>query len=78
LILFFSKGWANSGEDGRELDYQIWCGPAMGAFNDWARNTPFEKLENRKVVDIALAIMQGVASIQRKFLLDNLLYSNNQ
>lgn len=76
--LGLSSRWANSGEDGRELDYQIWCGPAMGAFNDWARNTPFEKLENRKVVDLALAIMQGVASIQQKFLLDNQLYSNNQ
>ena len=27
--------WANSGEASRKGDYQIWCGPAMGAFNGW-------------------------------------------
>ena len=28
--------WANAGEPTAALDYQIWCGPAMGAFNAWA------------------------------------------
>src|SRR5262249_36109545 len=30
-----SNVWAMSGDSTRTLDYQIWCGPAMGAFNDW-------------------------------------------
>src|SRR5256885_15481204 len=27
--------WAIDGDATRKLDYQIWCGPAMGAFNRW-------------------------------------------
>lgn len=69
--LGLSSRWANMGENGRELDYQIWCGAAMGAFNQWVRNTPLEHLENRKVVDIADAIMNGAALLQRKFDLNN-------
>ncbi len=35
--LGLSSQWAITGEATRRLDYQIWCGPAMGAFNDWVR-----------------------------------------
>ncbi len=31
-----------SGEPARTVDYQIWCGPAMAAFNDWVRGTFLE------------------------------------
>src|SRR5439155_671323 len=34
--LGLSSRWANAGEPTRQGDYQVWCGPAMGAFNDWA------------------------------------------
>jgi hypothetical protein len=34
--LGLSSFWANTGVEGRELDYQIWAGPAIGSFNDWA------------------------------------------
>ena len=27
--------WAKDGEASRRIDYQVWCGPAMGAFNEW-------------------------------------------
>ena len=37
--LGLSSRWSNRGETGREMDYQIWCGPSMGAFNDWVKNT---------------------------------------
>ena len=37
--LGLSSRWSSSGEKGREVDYQIWCGPAMGSFNDWVRGT---------------------------------------
>jgi PfaD family protein len=37
--LGLSSRWSNSGEKGRETDYQIWCGPAMGSFNDWVRGS---------------------------------------
>ncbi len=53
--------WGTKGEKGRELDYQIWCGPAMGAFNDWVRGTYLEDPANRGVADVAGQIMDGAA-----------------
>ena len=40
--LGLSSRWANAGEAGRQLDYQVWCGPAMGAFNEWAKGSFLE------------------------------------
>merc|ERR1719453_2340991 len=34
-----SSGWANRGEAERVNDFQIWCGPAIGSFNDFIRGT---------------------------------------
>ena len=48
-------------EENRKVDYQIWCGPAMGAFNEWAKGSFFEKPENRKVVDVAMNLLYGSA-----------------
>lgn len=33
--LGLASRWAIAGESSRKIDYQIWCGPAMGAFNSW-------------------------------------------
>jgi PfaD family protein len=57
--------WAVAGEEGRELDYQVWCGPSMGAFNDWARGSYLEYPENRYVADVARQIMDGAAYLYR-------------
>lgn len=59
--LGLSSRWANSGEPGRETDYQIWCGPAMGAFNAWARGTHLEQPSERRVVEVARQLMTGAA-----------------
>jgi PfaD family protein len=59
--LGLSSRWSNTGESGRELDYQIWCGPAMGAFNDWVRGSYLEAPDHRSVVDVALQLMTGAA-----------------
>lgn len=32
--LGLSSRWSNTDEPDRKMDYQIWCGPAMGSFND--------------------------------------------
>jgi len=56
-----SSRWANRGEAGREIDYQIWCGPAMAAFNEWVRGSWLEPWENRRVVPVALNILRGAA-----------------
>jgi len=59
--LGLSSRWANSGEPTRVMDYQVWCGPAMGAFNEWTRGTFLEKPENRRVVVVAQNLMVGAA-----------------
>jgi len=63
--LGLSSNWANAGTPDRVLDYQIWCGPSMGAFNDWVKGTYLEPYHNRKVADVAVKIMQGAAYLYR-------------
>ena len=48
-----------------KLDYQVWCGPAMGAFNEWVRGSFLERPENRRVVTVALNILYGAAVLLR-------------
>jgi PfaD family protein len=59
--LGLSSRWANAGEPSRVMDYQVWCGPAMGAFNEWTRGTFLEKPENRRVVVVAQNLIYGAA-----------------
>jgi PfaD family protein len=63
--LGLSSRWAIAGEPSRRLDYQIWCGPAMGAFNDWARGSFLEQPASRGVVQIALNLLEGATVITR-------------
>ena len=63
--LGLASHWANAGEKGREMDYQIWCGPSMGAFNDWVRGSYLEEPANRSVVDVARHILTGAAYLFR-------------
>ena len=63
--LGLSSRWSNVGEAGRQMDYQIWCGPSMGAFNDWVRGTYLEQPGNRLAVDVAEHIMRGAAYLYR-------------
>jgi PfaD family protein len=60
-----SSDWANRGEPSRKADYQIWCGPAMGAFNEWARGSFLESPENRQVVNVAMNLLVGAAVLTR-------------
>ncbi|MCC2666650.1 MAG: 2-nitropropane dioxygenase, partial [Gammaproteobacteria bacterium] len=63
-----SSSWAIRDHAPYKKDYQVWCGPAMGAFNEYVKNTSLEKPENRSVTKIAEFIMQGAAALfQRKF-----------
>ena len=57
--------WANSGDATRKGDYQIWCGPAMGAFNEWARGSFLEAPERRDVVTLGLNLLVGAAALAR-------------
>jgi len=60
-----SSNWANKGVKERLTDMQIWCGPSMGAFNDWAKGSYLEAYQNREAADIALHIMEGAAYLYR-------------
>lgn len=57
--------WAKTGESSRKIDYQIWCGPAMGAFNAWAKGSFLEPAENRQTGVIALNLLYGAAGLTR-------------
>lgn len=57
--------WAIEGIKDRTMDYQIWCGPAQGAFNDWVKGSFLEPMENRNVVQMALNLLEGAAVITR-------------
>ncbi len=64
--LGLSSRWANAGEPGRQLDYQVWCGPAMGAFNEWAKGSPLEDPRNRSVVAVAHNLLYGACIVLRR------------
>jgi trans-AT polyketide synthase, acyltransferase and oxidoreductase domains len=57
--------WAIEGERARRVDYQIWCGPAMGAFNRWVKGSFLASPEARGVVPISLNLLEGAAAISR-------------
>ncbi|MEC9477344.1 MAG: PfaD family polyunsaturated fatty acid/polyketide biosynthesis protein [Planctomycetota bacterium] len=61
-----SSDWANSGDPERQLDYQIWCGPAMGAFNEWTRGTWLAPPGARRIADVSRALMRGASLATRR------------
>ncbi|HHO49895.1 MAG TPA: PfaD family polyunsaturated fatty acid/polyketide biosynthesis protein [Deltaproteobacteria bacterium] len=63
--LGLSSRWAIAGEAGRNMDYQIWCGPAMGAFNAWVRGSFLEPASQRSAVQIARNLLEGAATVTR-------------
>lgn len=56
-----STRWAIEGRADRRVDFQIWCGPAMGAFNAWVAGSHLDPLGARRIADIADALMRGAA-----------------
>lgn len=60
-----SSRWAITGASDRAMDAQVWCGQAMGAFNDWAAGSRLEKPAHRRVADIASLLMHGAAMLCR-------------
>ena len=67
--LGLSSRWSNTGELGREMDYQIWAGPALGAFNAWAKGSYLDDYTQRHAVDLAKHLMHGAAYLARVNLL---------
>ena len=61
--------WAKDGQSNRRIDYQIWCGPAMGAFNEWVAGSFLETPERRTVACVARNILYGAAFLTRSNIL---------
>jgi len=60
-----SSQWPIIGDMSRQVDYQLWCGPAMGAFNRWVAGSFLEAPEKRTVQQIALNLLEGAAHVTR-------------
>jgi hypothetical protein len=51
------------------MDYQVWCGPAMGAFNEWVAGSFLEAPQQRRVATVARNILFGAAVLVRANML---------
>ena len=60
-----SSRWPLAGDESRKLDYQIWCGPSMGAFNEWAKGSFLEQPAARDAVTVAHNLLAGAAALTR-------------
>jgi PfaD family protein len=57
--------WAKDGDPSRTMDYQVWCGPAMGAFNEWTAGSFLKSPDQRRVATVARNILFGAAVLTR-------------
>jgi len=60
-----SSLWAKTGLKDRIIDYQIWCGPAMGAFNAWVKGSHLEDKAQRLTGSMAMNLIYGAARTLR-------------
>jgi PfaD family protein len=60
-----SSRWAIEGDTTRRTDYQLWAGPAVGAFNRWTRGSFLAEPAERTVTQIALNLLEGAAVVTR-------------
>ncbi|RAP24076.1 Malonyl CoA-acyl carrier protein transacylase [Brevibacillus laterosporus] len=61
--LAHSTNVALDGVPGQQVDYQIHCGPALGAFNRWVKGTNLESWKNRHVDEIGVKLMEETVKI---------------
>ena len=54
---------ALAGDESQRVNYQVHCGPALGAFNQWVKGTELEPWGNRRVADLGTRIMEETASL---------------
>ena len=59
----YSTQLAIDGDEHHKVNFQVHCGPALGAFNQWVKNTELKDWRNRHVDDIARRIMSGTAEV---------------
>ncbi|MDP4180290.1 MAG: ACP S-malonyltransferase [Bacillota bacterium] len=59
----YASELALNGNPGQKVDYMIYCGPAMGAFNQWVKGTRLEDWRNRHVDEIGIMIVEEAAKL---------------
>ena len=62
-----SSNWANRGIEKRETDYQVWCGPAIGSYNDFVKGTNLDPAVSGvypSVVDINKELFKGACQLK--------------
>jgi PfaD family protein len=57
--------WAISGLAERRTDWCIFCGPSLGAFNEWVAGSCYEDPANRRVADLAGILLHGASILKR-------------
>jgi trans-AT polyketide synthase/acyltransferase/oxidoreductase domain-containing protein len=64
----YSTRLALEGNTDQKVDFQVHCGPALGAFNQWVKGTPLENWRNRHVDEIAEKLLSETAELlNRRF-----------
>ena len=58
-----TTGLALNGSEEHKVDYQVQCGPALGAFNQWVKGTELTNWRNRHVDKIAEKLMEETAAL---------------
>ncbi|ACS85234.1 PfaD family protein [Musicola paradisiaca Ech703] len=59
----YSSRLALAGDQENKVDYQVHCGPALGAFNQWVKGSVYESWRARHVNEIGEMLMQEAASM---------------
>ncbi|GAB7536571.1 ACP S-malonyltransferase [Burkholderia sp. 3C] len=60
--------WALAGDAAHKVDFQIHCGPALGAFNQWVGGTALDAWRERRVDVLAERLMDETATLlNRRF-----------
>ena len=61
----YSNRLAFAGDVDNKVNFQIHCGPAMGAFNQWVKGTDLENWRNRNVDKIGIKLMEETAMLMK-------------
>lgn len=61
-----SSKWAINDDPARIKDFQIWCGPSMGAFNEWVKGSFLENPDNRQFATVAMNLLFGACIVIRR------------
>lgn len=56
---------ALEGQEKQKVNFQVHCGPSLGAFNHWVKGTDLESWRNRHVDDIGEKMMNETESLLR-------------